>query len=171
MNYPDKHLYRWVNILNLHRLFLIGICIKGLDGLLELISGVLLLLVSRTDLTTTVINLTAPELAEDPDDLIANFLRHTAHHLSLNTKYFASIYLLVHGTVKVSLLVGLLRGKLWVYPPALFILTVFVLYQIYRFSHTHSLALLVFTVLDVLIIFLVFMEYRSRIGLRNSSGQ
>lgn len=151
-----------MNILNLHRLFLIGVFIKGLDGLLELTSGILLLLVSRADLNNVVLNLTAPELAEDPDDLIANFLRHAVHHLSLNTKYFASIYLLIHGAVKVSLMVGLLRGKLWAYRPALFVLVIFVLYQIYRYSHTHSLALLVFTVLDVLIILLVFFEYRSR---------
>lgn len=157
-----KHSYRWANILNLHRLFLFAVIIKGLDGLLEFTSGILLLLVSRADLNNVVLNLTAPELAEDPDDLIANFLRHAVHHLSVNTKYFASIYILVHGAVKISLMAGLLRGKLWVYRPALFILVIFVLYQIYRFSHTNSLALLAFTVLDVLIIVLIFFEYRSR---------
>ncbi|MGH8307328.1 MAG: DUF2127 domain-containing protein, partial [Gammaproteobacteria bacterium] len=170
-NWSDKTLAQATKLISLHRLFLIGALIKGLDGLLEFIGGGLLLLVSRTDLSKIVLNLTAPELAEDPDDLVANFLRHVVHHLSLNIKYFASIYLLVHGAVKVSLMAGLLRGISWAYRPALFILTVFVLYQIYRFSHTHSLALLVFTVLDVMIIFLVFMEYRSRIGLRNFPGQ
>ncbi|MGH8293333.1 MAG: DUF2127 domain-containing protein [Gammaproteobacteria bacterium] len=155
----------------LHRLFLIGVLIKGLDGLLEFIGGALLLLVSRTDLTAIVINLTAPELSEDPDDLIANFLRHAVHHFSSNTQYFASIYLLVHGAVKIFLMVSLLREKLWAFRPALLILALFVLYQIYRFHNTHSPTLLALTAIDVLIILFVLREYRLQIGQRDTPKQ
>ena len=37
------------------------------------------------------------------------------HQLSINTKHFASIYLIVYGITKIGLVAGLLRGKLWSY--------------------------------------------------------
>lgn len=49
----------------LHRLFWASILVKGLDGVLETIGGILVLLASRADLINIVIFLTAPELAED----------------------------------------------------------------------------------------------------------
>ena len=146
----------------LHRLFWVSILVKGLDGVLETIGGILVLLASRADLTNVVIFLTAPELSEDPGDLVANYLRHVVLNLSANTKYFASIYLLFNGVVKVLLMIGILRGKLWSYRAALAFIAIFVGYQLYRFSHTHSLVLLGFMLFDVLTLYLVWREYRLR---------
>ena len=146
----------------LHRLFWVSILVKGLDGVLETIGGILVLLASRADLTNVVIFLTAPELSEDPGDLVANYLRHVVLNLSANTKYFASIYLLFNGVVKVLLMIGILRGKLWSYRMALGFIAIFIGYQLYRFSHTHSLVLLFFMLFDVLTLYLIWIEYRRR---------
>ncbi|MDE2091681.1 MAG: DUF2127 domain-containing protein [Gammaproteobacteria bacterium] len=146
----------------LHRLFWVSILVKGLDGVLETIGGILVLLASRADLFNIVIFLTAPELAEDPGDLVANYLRHVILNLSSNTKYFASVYLLFNGVVKVLLMIGILRGKLWSYRMALGFIAIFVGYQLYRFSHTHSLVLLGFMLFDVLTLYLIWREYRLR---------
>lgn len=146
----------------LHRLFEIGIIIKGVDGVLEILGGVLFLFVNPRTLNSIVIFLTAHELSEDHHDLVARWLRHTVENLSSDTKLFASVYLLIHGLIKVFLVVGLLRGKLWAYPAALGMLGTFILYQLYRFTHTHSLALLAFTVFDIVIVFLVWREYQAQ---------
>jgi uncharacterized membrane protein len=146
----------------LHRLFEVGIIIKGVDGVLEIIGGVLFLFVSPRALNSVVILLTAHELSEDRHDWIATWLRHAVENLSSDTKLFAGVYLLVHGLIKVFLVGGLLREKLWAYPTALGMLGAFILYQLYRLTHTHSLALLAFTVFDIVIVFLVWREYQTR---------
>src|SRR5512138_2264419 len=116
----------------LYRVFALGIWVKGIDGLLEIVGGGLLLLISPAMLNQLVIGLTQHELVEDPRDVIATTLRHAAAQLSANTQLFASLYLVAHGVVKVVLVVGLLRGKRWAYPAAIGFLCLFIVYQVYR---------------------------------------
>ena len=145
-----------------HRLFAAGVLIKGVDGVLETIGGILFMFVSPKALNSLVIFFTAHELSEDPDDWFATSLRHAVNNLSSDTKFFVSAYLVAHGLVKVFLAAGLLREKLWAYPAALWFLGIFILYQLYRFSHTHSLGLLALSALDLFVASLVWLEYRSR---------
>ena len=99
-------------------------------------------------------------MQEDPTDFVANHLVDFFHHLSINTKHFASVYLLTYGIAKVGLVAGLLRGKLWAYPAALIVLGLFLCYQIYRFSHTHSLGLGLVSLLDLVILALIWRDYQ-----------
>ena len=69
-------------------------------------------------------------------------------------------YLLSHGVIKAVLIVGLLREKLWYYPVAIIVFVSFILYQLYRFNHTHSIWLLLITLLDIVVIWLTWHEYR-----------
>jgi uncharacterized membrane protein len=62
--------------------------------------------------------------------------------------------------VKVVLVAALLRNKLWAYPVSLVVLGLFIFYQLYRFSYTHSPALIALSVFDVLVIALIWHEYR-----------
>src|SRR5947209_13215681 len=91
-----------------HTFFLLSVWSKGLAGLLETIGGLLLLLIPHTGLNALVVFLTAPELAEDPTDRVAALLQRMVHELSADTQLFASAYLIVHGIIKVFLVVGLL---------------------------------------------------------------
>lgn len=143
-----------------HRFFRLGVWVKGLDGILEVIGGTLFLLASRSQLSQWVVALTQHELNEDPRDVIANLLRQGVTHLSHNTKLFGSIYLLVHGCIKIVLVAGLLRNEYMVYPIALIVLSGFILYQIYRLSIGFTLGLGLLTVLDVIIVLLIWNEYR-----------
>jgi len=145
-----------------HRLFAASVLIKGVDGVLETIGGFLFMFVSPKALNSLVVFFTAHELSEDPDDWFATTLRHAVHNLSSDTKLFVSAYLVAHGLVKVFLVAGLLRKKLWAYPAALWFLGIFLLYQLYRFSHTHSLGLLALSALDLFVASLVWLEYRSQ---------
>jgi uncharacterized membrane protein len=144
----------------LHRLFHAGILLKGVDGALEMVGGLLLLVVQPEALSAIVRFLTAHELSEDPSDRIANLLRQAVQHLSANTQAFAGVYLVAHGLIKVLLVAGLLRGKHWAYPTALWFLGAFVLYQLYRLALTHALGLGILTVFDGGIMYLIWREYR-----------
>lgn len=149
---------------SLHRLFQVATVIKGIDGVLEFIGGVLLLTVGPAALHHLVVVLTQHELAEEPDDWLVMALRHLAESFSVETRHFASAYLIGHGILKIVLAVNLLRERLWAFPFALSVLTVFVAYQMHRFARTHSMVLLVLTVLDIAVMALIWREYRSRVN-------
>src|SRR5881628_2235658 len=63
--------------------FEIGVILKGMNGLLELIGGTLLLLFPPSAIQRFVVGLTHNELSRDPNDFIATQLRAAADHLSV----------------------------------------------------------------------------------------
>ena len=144
----------------LHRLFQIGIWIKGIDGLIETVGGIVLLAVSLDAINDFVIALTEKEIEEDSGDLIANGLRHAAKRMTSGSKQIAGAYLLGNGVVKVFLAVGILRGRIWCYPVAIAVITVFILLQFLRLSFHFSWTMFVATIVDVAIVLLIWREYR-----------
>src|SRR5512138_3041147 len=85
----------------LDRTFEISIILKGLDGVLELIGGVLLLFVRPATISLLIARVTQHELSRDPDDFIATRLLRFGNGLTGSAVRFAALYLLVHGIVKV----------------------------------------------------------------------
>jgi uncharacterized membrane protein len=144
----------------LDRAFRISIGLKGLDGLLEIIGGLVLLFVAPATLQSWARSLTAHELAHDRHDFIATHLLHSASQLSRSTTLFGAVYLLSHGVAKVVLVVALLRNQLWAYPWMIGLLGVFIVYQIYRLSRRFSVGLLLLTAFDVFVVVLTVLEYR-----------
>ena len=143
-----------------HALFEIGVIAKGIDGTLEIIGGILLLLSSPAQLQPLARLLTQHELAEDPRDLIANYVLTSLQHLSPAAKLFGAIYLLWHGAIKVGLVTALLLKVRWAYPAAILAFLLFLVYQLYRYSLTQAPALLALSVLDVFVIVLTWIEYQ-----------
>jgi len=147
----------------LHRTFEIGMVLKGLDGVLEVIGGILLLVLSPQAIEHLVRGLTQGELSEDPHDLVARYLLHTASHLSHGTTLFGAIYLLSHGVAKLVLVVLVLREKLWAYPWLIALLVAFIVYQLYRITLVRfSAGLAALTVFDVALVWLTWREYQAR---------
>src|SRR5215210_2387472 len=126
-------------------LFEIGIIGKGIDGAAELLGGILLLLSSPDRLRHFAVLLTQGELSEDPHDLIATHLLHSADGLTGGEVRFGAIYLLAHGVVKVVLVIALLLDKLWAYPWMIAFLTLFIGYQLYRILLHPSAGLIALT--------------------------
>lgn len=143
-----------------HLLFDISVITKGVDGLLEIVGGVLLFLISPARLHHIARMLTQHELSEDPHDIIATYLLHSAQGLSAGAKTFGAMYLLWHGVVKAGLVTALLLKRRWAYPVAILAFSLFLGYQVYRYSHTEAPELLVLSVIDVVVIALTWFEYR-----------
>jgi uncharacterized membrane protein len=146
----------------LDRTFKISISLKGLDGVLEIIGGLVLLFVAPATLHSWARSLTAHELAQDPHDYIAIHLMHSATQLSRSTTLFGAAYLLSHGIAKVVLVVALLRNQLWAYPWLIALLAVFIVYQLYRLSQRFSIGLTLLTLFDAFVLTLTVLEYRRR---------
>ncbi len=143
----------------LHRFFELGILIKGVDGGLELVGGLLLAFLSPVAINRVVFFFVAGELKEDPTDLVANLLLHSTR-TAIEIRVPASAFLIVHGIVKLVLVGGLATNRLWSYPAAILVFAGFTIYQIYQLSQQYSLFLKTVTVLDVIVILLVIAEYR-----------
>lgn len=116
-----------------HVAFEVGVILKGLNGLFELIGGVVMLV--------------SPPAA-------------VAHHLSRHDQVFAAIYMLSHGVIKAVLVYALLKEKLWAFPWAIAIFAAFGVYQMIRYVKEPSVWLIVLTVLDVFVIVLTWAEWR-----------
>lgn len=143
----------------LDRIYEVGLYIKGFDGTLELIGGILLM-APPSVITGAARFLTQHEISQDPHDFIATHILAFGESLAHEQHLFASLFLLTHGAVKVALVVALLKQKLWAYPWALGILTVFLLYQAYILVAKPSFGIVFLTILDVVVILLVWREWR-----------
>lgn len=143
-----------------HRIFEIGIVVKGVDGILELIGGVLLLSFKSQSISTVIQTIFRHELTQDPTDILANFFLQFSHQVSENTIFFAAIYLIIHGVIKLGLFVGLWYKKLWMYPLAGCVMAIFVAYQVGNILHLHSIVLALLTMIDLAILVLLRFEYK-----------
>ena len=142
-----------------HRLFLLGMVFKGLDGLLELSGGILLLAFGPHRLNHMLMTFTQHELEDGPNDLLSRLLSHV-HSFSGRGVHFAAIYLLFQGGVKIALVTGLVMEKRWVFPVALVLMSLFELYMIVRLTMHPGLGLAILFTLNLIIIVLIWREYR-----------
>jgi uncharacterized membrane protein len=144
----------------IHQLFEVSVLLKGAHALIECVGGVVLAFVSTARIVALVQHLTQDELVEEPHDFVASHLLAWAQHFSVQTQHFYAFYLLSHGLVKIALVAGLLARRLWAYPASLVVLTGFMGYQLYRYTLTHSIGLVVLTAFDLLVMWLVWHEYK-----------
>src|SRR5438270_10587343 len=111
---------------SLDRAFRISVTLKGLDGALEIIGGVLLLVLSPGSIDHLARTLTQHELSQDPHDFIARHVLQATGGLSHGTTIYAGIYLFSHGLAKVVLVVAVLQDRLWAYPAMIAVLGAFI---------------------------------------------
>lgn len=143
----------------IHLAFEISILLKGFHSVLEILGSFLIFFITKSYIISQVLYLTQEELSEDPKDLIAHYLINASNNFSISSQHFIALYLLSHGVIKLFLVIGLLRKKLWAYPASIVVFSLFIIYQLYRFYDTHSLWLLIFTIFDIAIIWLTIHEY------------
>ena len=139
-----------------------GIVIKGIDGVLELIGGILALTLSPHAITGITRFVIEHPLADEQHGFIATHVARAGQHLAAGHNLFAAAFLLTHGIVKVVLVTCLLLNKLWAYPWALGALGLFLVYQVYALISSPSLGMAFLSVLDAVIIWLVWREWQQQ---------
>lgn len=140
----------------------VGVGIKGLDGFLELTAGLLLLISPHTlhVLLGAIVN-EAGHHHGHVTHFVATSIAHLDDDLARSGLTFLTIFLIGHGIVKLALVYCLLRRILWAYPYALGVLSLFLVYQLYALARDpSSVGMWLFTILDIVIIWLVWGEWK-----------
>ncbi|MEA9986708.1 DUF2127 domain-containing protein [Subtercola sp. RTI3] len=145
----------------LDRFYFLAVIVKGVDGAVELLAGLLLWLAPAAvhGLLAGIVN-EANEGHTAAHLFIASNIGHLDSQLAHQNSTFLTAFLIVHGVVKIALVYCLLKRFHRAYPWALSVLTVFLAYQVYALVTTPTLSMAIFTALDVVIIYLVWREYR-----------
>lgn len=151
-----------------HAGFLVAIAIKGLDGALETLAGLLVWISGPWRFYTYVIWTVAPELASHVGGHAARIVQHDAGQLAQSST-FVIIYLLAHGPLKLAIAIELLRGRLWIFPLASAVLLGFIVYMTVRAAEHPSAWLLAFALLDAITLALVLNEWRTRRGMKGAN--
>jgi uncharacterized membrane protein len=139
----------------IHQLFQISVALKGLHGIVEIAGGIALAFF-KTDAIVRWLywrSVGKPDWVEHRVTKFASSFSGREHH------YYV-FFLVSHGILNMALVVGLLREKLWSYPATFAVLTLFIAYQLFRFTHVHDPGLIVFSLLDVIVMGLAWHEYQ-----------
>jgi uncharacterized membrane protein len=145
---------------NIHRVFVVSVAAKGAHALVEIAGGLALYFTSTATILGWINRFSQGELTEDPHDWIARQALKFGEHFSVAEHNFYAFYLLSHGLIKSVLVIGLLREKLWAYPASFAVFGAFIAYQLYRYSYTHDIGLIVLSIFDLFVIALAVHEYR-----------
>lgn len=142
----------------IHAVFVVSVLLKAFNAALEILLGTALLFTTRVN--DLVLFLVHGELIEDPTDFLATHIRDFLRGLTFSSELYGAFYLLSHGVIKLFLVWGLLRDRLWAYPASMVFLGLFIVYQSYKFVVGHSWFMLALTVFDLFVLVLVAHEYR-----------
>jgi uncharacterized membrane protein len=143
------------------KLFDVAIAIKGIDGGIQVIGAIVLAIIPPSVITGLANAIITRDLLGDQEGTLARHMSKAAQDFAGgDTRVFAIIYLLLHGLIKVGLVLALLRKLMPAYPIAVVVLGGFVVYELYRAVRTHSIALPIFAAIDIVIIVMVIREYR-----------
>ena len=128
---------------HIHQVFVVSIAAKGIHALIEIVGGIGLYLLDAQRISAW--------LGSHP---------WLADHFQPSQQHFYAFYLLSHGLVKGVLVFFLLRERLWAYPAGITVFALFIVYQLYRYSITHEIGLILLSVFDLFVIYLAAHEYR-----------
>lgn len=145
----------------IHISFEITLLLKAVYGIMEILGGIFLIFLNPDRLNSLTHFLTRHELSENPTDIVANYLLSFSSSFSISTQHFAVFYLISHGVIKCLLIFLLWKKKLFAYPLTIASLILFIAYQMYRFTFTHSIFLIFLTVFDIIMIILTYLEYQN----------
>jgi uncharacterized membrane protein len=130
----------------IYQIFQITVALKGLHGIVEIVGGLALALFS----TDSILR------------LLYRFHHHEliTRHFSTGEHHYYVFFFLSHGALNLAVAILLLLEKLWAYPAAIAVLVLFIVLQLFRFTHVHDPGLILFSILDVIVIALAVHEYR-----------
>ena len=138
----------------IHQVFVLSVGLKGLHALVEIAGGIALAFFN----TDAIIRWLYAS-SEGGPDWVEKTLTSFARTFTGQEHHYYVWFLVSHGLINMALVAGLLRQKLWAYPATFAVLSLFIAYQLYRFTFTHDIGLIVFSALDVVVMALAWHEY------------
>lgn len=111
------------------------------------------------------------ELTDAPTDVIVSAFGQAFNHQPVYITYFLAFYFIFWGVVDIVLSVSLLRDRLWSFNVSYLLIGVFVVYEVLRFTRTHSSVLLAVIVIDIVVLWLIRREHIKVLQKRVSSAE
>jgi uncharacterized membrane protein len=142
-----------------HIVYLVTIAVKGVDGIIETLLGLLIAITGPAEFYFLVLHFTTPELENNHHNRAAAAVQHGAAGLTHGSAGFVIFYLLVHGVLKSGISLCLLQGQRWIFAPACAILTGFILFMSYHATQHFSWWLFGFAAFDLFTLILVINEW------------
>lgn len=153
----------------LDRSFQASITLKGLDGLLEIVTAFLFLAATPARVNSLIDFFTFHALSRNPNAFVASHLLHVSQNIVSHSHYFVFLYLLSHGVAKVVLVAALWCNRMWAYPALIIMLLAFIAYQLYRLTFAPSIFLVGLTIFDAIVVLLTSAEYKKQKSTRITS--
>lgn len=150
--------------------FDLALLLKAVNGGLEILVAALVLVVPPSLVLKITEFVTGGELAQDPDDPIIGAIRDAAVSFTVHTHYLLALYLVLHGAVKVLLVIGIFAKKKIAYPLFMIALVLFGSYEAYRGFVRQEFLLQVLALFDFTLLTLTAYEYRRRYPTVHSSS-
>lgn len=147
-------------------LFTIGMWWRIIYGFLRLILGLSLIPFIGKSYSGLLSSILHHELVEDPGDFFANGFGRFITHSTLTITYFVAVYLIFWGVLDIFLPINILRKKMWAFTASLYVIGLFVIYEIYRLYSNHSIILAFVIGIDIFILLLIRYEQRRLMGKR-----
>ncbi|HEY3781987.1 MAG TPA: DUF2127 domain-containing protein [Fimbriimonadaceae bacterium] len=141
--------------LNTTALFDIGLILKGIDSVFEVVGGVLLLSPIKLSGYLELLS------QHSRHDFIARGLESISHGVQAVTLATA-IYLMVHGLAKAILILAVWRDKIWGYVGLMGVLTLFAIVEFYRYFVVYKPELIVLAIFDAFLVAIIAREYKIR---------
>jgi uncharacterized membrane protein len=141
-------------------MFEASLLIKGALAAAEAAAGLSLFGLPNDRISALASWLTRYEIAHDRHEWLVGALERGLAGFSIESQHFYAWYLTSHGLLKLVMVFLLARKVSWAYPASIVVLAGFVGYQVHEWILTGSMPLLVLTAFDVVVIALVWREYR-----------
>lgn len=150
---------RTMDVRMVHFMFRLSLAIKGIFAFGEILAGFLLVYFTPPRVRELIHAFLATEFGREYIHFWKDYLLDFGYTYTIGTQLFAIFYLVSHGVIKFVVIMLLWRELLWAYPLSVASLVGFIVYQLYRYQFTHSIMLIVLTVLDIILIILTFVEF------------
>jgi uncharacterized membrane protein len=138
--------------------FVVSLAFKAIGAAAQV--GLGLMLLFSGSVTDIVLRFAQGELIEDPNDFFASHISSIASHASPRVQLFGALYLLSHGAIKIFLVWALIKKKLWAYPAAIAIFSLFILYQLAYVTAGNWMFVAPFALFEIFLLGLIVHEYR-----------
>lgn len=144
-------------------IFYASLILKGVDGLIEAIVAFVILFFNPPRMQHIIDIVGQGAIAQHHHELFLGISNYVTNAYTDQLRYFLVIYLIIHAAIKLVSVVGLLLDKRWAYPFALITLGILVVYQLREiFFVKPSIFMIVLTLFDLFILWLIWREYKQR---------
>lgn len=145
---------------NLSKLFVVSMWWRIFYGAIRLLGALFLVKKIGLPVSSVFEKIFRRELIDDPSDLTARVFSKTFGHTHYMITHFLVLYLIFWAVIDIWLSVDMLRQKLFAFSVSMYLISFFLLYEIFRAFHTHSRTLTFFITIDAIIFWLIIKEYR-----------